>query len=154
LAEQTGDHRQLIFSAFDPVKGRDREVLRVATEPGLGYNWDISPNGAELAISFPAGENRIRLLALKGGASREMGVNGWYGFNSGPDWSADGKGFYVSSLSPRGVTLLHIDLNGHATAVWEQKGGLRTWAVPSLDGRHLAMLGYTMDTNIWMLESF
>ena len=47
-----------------------------------------------------------------------------------------------------------IDLNGHANALWEQKGGLRTWGVPSHDGRHLAMLGYTMDSNIWMLENF
>lgn len=154
LGEQTGDQRQLIFTAFDPLKGRGREVLRVATEPGFGYNWDLSPNGAQIAISYPAGENRIRLLALVGGASRDLVVNGWYGFNSGPDWSPGGKGFYVSSLSPRGATLLYIDLNGHANALWEQKGGLRTWGVPSLDGRHLAMLGYTMDSNIWMLENF
>lgn len=133
LGEQTGDQRQLIFTAFDPIKGRGREVLRVATEPGFGYNWDLSPNGAQLAISFPAGENRIRLLALEGGASRDLVVNGWYGFNSGPDWSPGGKGFYVSSLSPRGATLLYIDLNGHANALWEQKGGLRHGAsLPSM----------------------
>jgi Tol biopolymer transport system component len=154
LGEQSGDQEQLIFTAFDPVKGRGREMVRVATKPGFGYNWDLSPDGSQLAISFPAGENRIRMLALAGGAPRDLVVNGWYGFNSGPDWSPDGKGFYVSSLSPRGATLLYIDLNGHASALWEQKGGLRTWGVSSLDGRHLAMLGYTMDSNIWMLENF
>jgi Tol biopolymer transport system component len=154
LGELSADQRQLIFTAFDPTKGRGREVMTVATEPGFGYNWDLSPDGSQLAISFPAGENRIRLFALAGGARRDLVVNGWYGFNSGPDWSSDAKGFYVSSLSPRGATLLYIDLNGHAIALWEQKGGLRTWGVPSLDGRHLAILGYTMDSNIWMLEKF
>jgi Tol biopolymer transport system component len=154
LGEQTGDQRQLIFTAFDPVKGRGREVMRVATEPGFAYNWDLSPNGLQIAISFPAGENRIRLLSLAGGVPRDLVVNGWYGFNSGPDWSPAAKGFYVSSVSPMGATLLYIDLNGHANALWEQKGGLRTWGVPSHDGRHLAMLGYTMDSNIWMLENF
>ena len=154
LGEQTGDQRQLIFTAFDPIKGRGREVMRVATKPGFGYNWDLSPDGSQLAISFPAGENRIRLFALAGGPPHDLVVNGWYGFNSGPDWSADPKGFYVSSLSPRGATLLYIDLNGHANALWEQIGGLRTWALPSPDGRHLAILGYTMDSNIWMLENF
>ena len=43
----------------------------------------------------------------------------------------------------RGATLLYIDLNGRASALWEQNGGLRTWGVPSIDGRHVAMLGYT-----------
>ena len=64
LGEQTGDQRQLIFTAFDPINGRGREVMKVATKPGFGYNWDLSPDGSQLAISFPAGENRIRLFAL------------------------------------------------------------------------------------------
>jgi hypothetical protein len=59
-------------------------------------------------------------------------------------------------LLPHGarVTLLYIDLNGHASAVWEQKGGVQTWGVPSPDARHLAILGYTVDSNVWMLENF
>lgn len=79
-------------------------------------------------------EHRIRLFPL-GGAPRDLVVNGWYGFDSGSGWSPDGKGFYVSSLSPTGVTLLHIDLSGEAAALWEQKGGPHAWGLPSLDGR-------------------
>jgi Tol biopolymer transport system component len=154
LGEHSADQSQLIFTAFDPVNGRGREMVRVPTKPGLRYNWDISPDGTQLALSFPAGENRIRLVPLAGGAPRDLVVNGWYGFDSGPDWSPGGKGFNVSSLSPTGVTLLYIDLNGAANALWEQKGGLHAWGLPSFDGRHLAMLGYTMESNIWMLENF
>jgi Tol biopolymer transport system component len=154
LGEQTGDQTQLIFTAFDPVKGRGREMVRVSIKPGFRYNWDLSPDGSQIAILFPAGENRIRLLSLTGGSPRDLVVNGWYGFDSGPDWSPGGKGFFISSLSPIGATLLHIDLNGAASALWEQKGGLHIWGVPSLDGRHLAMLGYTMDSNVWLLENF
>ena len=84
----------------------------------------------------------------------DLVVNGWYGFNEGPDWLPDGKGFYVGSSSPRGATLLYIDLKGRATTVWEQKGGFQTWAVPSPDGRHLAIESYTVDSNVWMLENF
>jgi len=154
VGEQSGDQRQLIFTAFDPVKGRGSEILRVGTKPGFRYNWDLSPDGSLLAVSFPAGENCIRLFSLAGGASRDLIVKGWYGLDSGPDWSSSGKGFYVSSLSPTGATLLYIDLNGDAKALWEQKGGLHTWGLPSFDGRHLAMLGYTIDSNIWMLENY
>jgi eukaryotic-like serine/threonine-protein kinase len=154
LGEHSSDQTQLIFTAFDPVKGRGREMVRVATNPGSRYNWDLSPDGSQLALSFPAGENRIRLLPLAGGAPRDLVVNGRFGLDSGPDWSPGGKGFYASSLSPTAVTLLYIDLNGDAHALWEQKGGLHAWGIPSFDGRHLAMLVYTMDSNIWMLENF
>jgi eukaryotic-like serine/threonine-protein kinase len=158
VGEQTEDQKQLVFTAFDPIKGKDREMMRIATNPGFAfndtYNWDVSPDGSQLAISYPAGENRIRLLPLRGGEPRDLVVNGWYGFYEGPDWSPDGKGFYVGASSPQGATLLYIDLEGHANALWEQKGSFATWGVPSPDGRHLAILGWTVDSNVWMLENF
>jgi eukaryotic-like serine/threonine-protein kinase len=153
-SEWSEDQKQLIFTAFDPIEGRGGIVSRIATKPGFDYNWDLSPDGSQIAMLFPAGENRIRLLPVSGGEPRDLVVKGWYGFKPGPDWAADGKGFYVSSSSPRGVTLLYIDLAGHASAVWEQKGGFETWGVPSPDGRHLAILGDTVDSNVWMLENF
>ena len=154
VGEQTDDQKQVVFTAFDPVKGRGREVTRIATQPGFGYNWDLSPDGSLIAMLFPAGENRIRLLPLSGGEPRNLVIKGLYGFSSGPDWAPDGEGFYVGSWSPRSVTLLYIDLNGHASALWEQKGSFQTWGVPSPDGRHLAIMGYTVQSNVWMLENF
>jgi hypothetical protein len=112
------------------------------------------PMGSQVAVLFPAEGNRIRLLPLGGGAPHELFVKGWSGFFNGPDWSPDGRGFYIQSASPRGPTLLYIDVKGHATAVWEQKGGSGTWADPSPDGRHLAILGSMVDGNVWMIENF
>jgi eukaryotic-like serine/threonine-protein kinase len=152
VGEQTEDQKQFVFTAFDPVKGRGREVTRVATDRG-DYWWDLSPDGSQIAMLFPAGQNRIRLLPLAGGAPRDLVVNGWSGFD-GINWSADSKGLYVGSDSPRGATLLSIDLKGHATVLWEQKGGTPTWGIPSPDGRQLAIEGYTVDSNVWMIENF
>jgi hypothetical protein len=103
---------------------------------------------------FPVGENRVRLLAVGGGAPRDLVVKDWYGFTSGLGWAPDGQGFYVSSASLGGTTLLHIDLNGHVSVMREHKGGLAGWAVPSPDGRHLAIVGSTVDSNVWMIEDF
>jgi Tol biopolymer transport system component len=129
-------------------------VARIATEPGLNYDgWNLSPDGTRIALSFPEGENRIRLLPLAGGEPHDLIVNGWYGFNS-MGWSPDGRGLYVGSSSPRGAALLYIDLSGRATPLWEQKGGLMTWGAPSPDRRHFVIMGYTVDSNIWMLEDF
>jgi Tol biopolymer transport system component len=154
VGERTEDQKQLVFTAFDPVKGRGREVARIETKPGPGYPWDLSPDGSKIVMSFPAGENRIRLLPVAGGEPHDLVVREWSRFISGADWAADGRGFYVSSRSPARATLLYIDLNGHARAMWEQKGSFTTWARPSPDGRHLAILGDTVDSNVWMIENF
>lgn len=147
MGEPTEDQKQTILTEFDPIKGRGREVTRIS-----GREWDLSPDGSH--IVFLTGQNRIRLQPLRGGESRDLIVNGWYGFRRGPNWSSDGKGFYVGVSSARGATLLYIDLKGHAIPVWEQKGSFDAWADPSPDGVHLAMMGWTVDSNVWMLEGF
>jgi hypothetical protein len=50
---------------------------------------------------------------------------------------------------------MHVDLLGNSHVLWKQEGGLFTFATPSPDGRHLAMLGWTLqNNNIWMMENF
>jgi eukaryotic-like serine/threonine-protein kinase len=154
VGEQTEDQKQLILTALDPVRGRGSEVTRIATRSALPYNWNLSPDGSWIALQFPRGENRVRLLPLAGGAPRDLVVNASSDVPVGPDWAPDGKGFYVGSSSPRGATLLYIDVKGQPSVVWEQKGSFLTWGVPSPDGRHLAIGGFTMDSNVWMIENF
>jgi serine/threonine protein kinase/Tol biopolymer transport system component len=154
VGERTEDEKQLVFTAFDPVKGRGGEITRVETDPRAWYPWQLSPDGSQIAMLFPAEENRVRLMPLGAGAPRDSVVSGWHGLTDGPNWSPDGKGFYVGSSSPSGVTLLYIDVNGQASPVWEQKANLDIWTVPSPDGRHLAIEGWTVNSNVWMLENF
>jgi hypothetical protein len=80
-------------------------------------------------------------------------VKGWNLLNN-VNWWADGKGLYVASLNKRGSVLLSVDLQGNARVLWDQAGGAGTYGLPSPDGRHLAMLGWTVNSNIWMLENF
>ena len=70
------------------------------------------------------------------------------------DWAADGKSFFVSSESPTSTTLLHVDLEGHATPLWDQPGGFRTYAISAPNGRELAIMGMTSSSNVWMIENF
>lgn len=51
------------------------------------------------------------------------------------------------------VTLAWL-LDGKATVLWQRKGDLQSWGVPSLDGRYLAILGSTINSNAWLLEGF
>ena len=75
-------------------------------------------------------------------------------YNFGLDWAADGKGLFTSSHLHGGAALLHVDLQGNAHVLWVLKGGLLVVGLPSPDGRRLVMEGATMNSNVWMVESF
>jgi Tol biopolymer transport system component len=115
-------------------------------------DWDLSPDGARIAI-LKNREGRVQILSLNGQVPQEITVKGWNSLTNAV-WTADGKGLFVSSLNPRGSVLLRVDLQGNAHQLWEHTGGVSTYGSPSPDCRHLAMLDWTVNTNIWMLENF
>jgi serine/threonine protein kinase len=154
VAEATEDRKQVTITSFDAVKGRGGELARFDLDPdmnGNGWLCDVSPDGTRLALSRRP-EGPIRILSLRGQPTQVIRVKG---LDKMMDlyWAADGKGLYVSNgLS--GGTLSHVDLQGHAHVLWESHGGVRTFGIPSRDGRHLAIQGSTGSSNIWMLENF
>jgi Tol biopolymer transport system component/predicted Ser/Thr protein kinase len=154
LGQLSEDGLKTHFDVFDPMTGKRREVRTVSMHPGLNCNWMPSPDGSRLAFSeFNILEGRIRLLSLRGDPDRDIVVKGWAGFNA-VNWGADGKSLFVSSQSPTSSTLLHVDLEGHATPLWDQRGAWRTYGVPAPNGRELAIAGITRDSNVWMIENF
>jgi hypothetical protein len=166
IAERTPDHKHLIFTAFDPVLGRGRELTRFDTNPtpDAEYAWDLSHDGTRIAI-LKRSEATIYFLSLSGQASRQIVVKGWSGLQS-VDWAADGSGLFVSSVREGGSALLRLNLNGNGQLLWAFKGTVEPgitafvggpmapWAVPSPDGRHLAICGWSLNANIWLMENF
>jgi serine/threonine protein kinase/Tol biopolymer transport system component len=155
FSETTPDERQLIFCRFDPMHGRGQELTRIDLGFDRGYSWDLSRDGSRLAFTrFDVREGRIQILPLAGGEAHEIYVKGRNCLWS-LNWTADGKGLFVGN-GVAGVTLLYVDLEGRADLLWNQPYSveLYTRGVPSPDGRHVAMLGYTVDNNVWMLENF
>ena len=70
-------------------------------------------------------------------------------------WAADGKGLFAVASVRGGRAVLYVDLQGKAQVVWNNPGGSgETLAIPSPDGRHLAMQAWTTNGNLWMLENF
>jgi len=146
--------KQFVFSVFDSVKGNPREVAKLE-ESANGWNSGLSPDGTSIAaVTFSASDNRIRLISLKGQPNREIRVKGWNSFTS-LDWAADGKGFFVSS-NPNGrlSTLLYVDLMGNAHSLWQVKNFQATWAIPSHNGKYVAIPAPTVGSNAWMAENF
>ncbi len=169
IAELTPELKQLVFTAFDPLKGRGRELCRfgIGTKPDPDYEWDLSPDGTRIALLEYSGRE-IQILSFDGSPARSLAVTGRKTLQS-VNWTADGKGFLVSSAANGGSVLLQVDLQGNAHVLWEQKGSIAPWnvplthrlggpsapwAVPSPDGRHLAIYNWSLNANMWMIENF
>jgi serine/threonine protein kinase len=150
VAEPDEDHRQLIITAVDAIKGKGSELVRLALDPNED-RWfvDLAPDGEEIAaLKHPGGP--IYLLSLRSKLMSEIRVKHWTNLRS-VRWAADGKGLFVGAgLGPG--TLLYVDLAGNASRLWEHASPLLSIASP--DGRHLAIADHTMDRNLWMMEDF
>jgi eukaryotic-like serine/threonine-protein kinase len=155
ISEASHDQKQLVITAFDPLKGRGKLLRTIDTDPTVTYTVQLSPDGATFAVSrLGEAEIHIRLLSVSGGSDREIRVKGWPNL-TGLDWSADGKGFYCGSASPQACTFLYVDLEGNAHVLCQFKGVRGDiWGVPSPDGRYLAILGEVTNSNVWMVEGF
>jgi hypothetical protein len=117
-------------------------------------SFALSPDGSEIAAINPSGiGNRIRRIPLNGGACSEVELPGRKGLEV-INWAADGKGWFVSSVTPsNGEYLLHANLKGESQILFEQpQDGRDTWGIPSHDGKKLAFLKWSASSNVWLID--
>ena len=155
LSEMSEDHKQMVVSEFDPVRGKGDELARFEFDPQFDPTvthaiWGLSPNGARFAISRgPAGP--IQIYAFTDHSTRLIHPKGSVQM-ANLTWSADGKAFYFSNRTKDGMELLHMDMEGNTTSLWKNNGV--TFCGPSPDGRYLAILDLKSTSSIWMMENF
>jgi Tol biopolymer transport system component/DNA-binding winged helix-turn-helix (wHTH) protein len=145
---------KLTFFAFDPLVGKGTQVYQIPAEQPQLFNWSLSPDGTRLAIvkgKWGDEEPRIHIVPLNGGADHWITIQGWPGLAS-LDWAADGNSLWAPTTGEEENTLLNIDLQGHARAIWRPTKKSVGWAIPSRDGRHLALYIGSSSANVWMLE--
>ena len=158
LYSQVGEH-EMSFFKFDPDSGKSEPMpqLKLAGEDYYDFNWTLSPDGRTLATAGgdALGSTRaLRLVPLDGRPARELKLNGWTSINN-MDWAADAKSIWVNATNSTGVrTLINVDLQGRVRPMMEDKRMLLGWAIPSPDGRHLAIWKASGSSNVWMLENF
>jgi WD40 repeat protein len=154
IAEPADDHKRVIITTLDPLHGRGPELARFDIDSSENRWWiELSPDGTRVAaIASPTGP--IYILSLRGQATQQIHVKGWSNLLS-LSWAADGKSLFVVSGNRHERVLLHVDLRGNAHFLWENPGAYgETSATASPDGRHLAMWGWTLNSNMWMMENF
>lgn len=150
---RTVQNDQFIFWDLHPVRGKGRELARTGWSPAIVGDWDISPDGSQIAIpNHDPRDARIRLVPLDaraGTAEKTVTIQGAKNV-SGVVWAADGRGWYVAVLGTTRGLLLYVDLEGRIlTNLMESMAA--NFAVPSPDGRHVAFMDWTVSANVWQV---
>ena len=144
---------QIVFTAFDPVKGRGGELARIDIDPALFTFWDLSPDGTIIAFgSRQEDSGKIRLLSLTGGPGRELTTGGWTHLEF-VAWSADQQALFATGWSSKASPLLRIALDGETQLLYNKGRYYVESPVPSPDGRYLAFGEVTLDSNAWIIEN-
>jgi serine/threonine protein kinase/Tol biopolymer transport system component len=154
ILESTEDHKQLIVTAFDPVKGLGAELTRIRvydTNPD-NFDFELSPDGTRIALNSE-GDNSIKIFSVRGGLLKELHIKGTTSLVQS-HWTADGRALFVAGRIPDGHVLVRVDLDGHTRTLMKSHAPDLIAGLPSPDGRHVALSGWIETTNIWMMENF
>jgi Tol biopolymer transport system component/DNA-binding winged helix-turn-helix (wHTH) protein len=152
------------FFTFDPAGAKGDEILtkKVRKRDGPMNNWSLSPDGKYIVTSkaqTPSEEPVLRIFNLAEGTERYVPVPD-IKLLMGMDWAADGKSMWVGGYMGRSAGgarsgLLNVSLNGAVKVALRGLNPGVLWAIPSPDGRRVALLGNTTDSsNVWLLENF
>jgi Tol biopolymer transport system component len=151
---RTVENDQFVFHELLPLGGKGRELARTGRIPTVVGDWDLSPDGTQVAIpNHDAHDAKVRLVALDpartGVEEKTVTLNGLKNLN-GIVWAADGRGWYISIRAASGWLLTYVDLQGRISKLLESVGP--TYAVPSPDGRHIAFPEWTVSSNAWLFH--
>jgi len=133
---------------FDVRSGKSTDPPQIDSP----CNWSLSPDGLQRAILTPKNHGVIHLRSTSTGKSRDLVVKGWNRLKA-IDWSTDGRSLLVSWLNEASDTaLLRVALDGRASVLLRSRNDV--WAIPSPDGRLLAIAETTGTKNVWEIENF
>jgi Tol biopolymer transport system component len=151
--ERTQNRMEMVVTAFDPLKGLGTVRPRIAMNPNI-ENWSasLSPDGTRIALVLGV-TSRIKIFTIRGELINEIQVKGLTALTSS-SWAPDGKALFVSGHVPWGYALLRVSLDGQTQPIFESHAPDVMGAVPSPDGRHIALFTAGDNGNMWMIEKF
>jgi roadblock/LC7 domain-containing protein len=147
---------QARFFTFDPVKGKGVEFSGLESKAD-SFNWCFSPDGKYFA--WPSNrtslkEFGVRIFSVAGEWKQDIAVPGWteiYGL----DWAPNSMSLWACARDTKGKwALLNVALDGRVRTMLSNPNLNLEWAIPSPDGRHLAIVEDSNTSNVWLLENF
>jgi serine/threonine protein kinase len=138
-------NNQSVYYELDPIKGKGRELARVAAV-GVFGDYSLSPDGSMVSTTnigrMPA---TIRITYLdRAPLQKEIQVEGPQTLGCAI-WAPDGSGWYLPTADQQ---TRFIDWAGHSHFVYDTGH----WMVPSWDGKHVALLDSNHSTNVWLVR--
>jgi Tol biopolymer transport system component len=116
-------------------------------------NWSLSPDGLKRALVCDGEKGTIRLRSTLTGETRKLTIKGWDELGS-VVWSADGRLLFAVWQHESDTALLRITLNGKISPLLRSMDPQILAAIPSPDGRSLAIAGASTTRNVWQIEDF
>jgi Tol biopolymer transport system component len=148
------DGETMVFSMLDPVRGKGDLLGKIKVDRAWLVARSLSPDGSQIAVVDHSHRGRVEILNLSDRKWREIRVQpGWGDFQS-LSWTADGKGFFMTTVLPESFNLIHVALDGKVQLVLSNPQA--QWMLrprPSPDGKYLALQAQTFDSNVWLVEN-
>jgi DNA-binding winged helix-turn-helix (wHTH) protein len=117
-------------------------------------NWSLSPDGSQRAIvSCLKPDGVIRLRSVATGETQELAIKGWDPIDN-IVWSANGKTLFATWQHQSETALLRVALDGTVFVLLRSSNPQIVGAVPSPDGRSLAIAEQSTARNVWQIENF
>lgn len=139
-----------VVFVLDPIRGRQQELTQLpAGSPGAALTAD----GEYFAYIMPEEKgirNHIRLVPLHRNPPREIVVKNAVLLDSLDPFPTGGFLSREGATPP--PTLLFIAENGNASVLWRTQQGDVFPAIPSPDGKHLAINMWTHQSNVWLID--
>src|SRR2546430_6130078 len=99
-------------------------------------------------------EAEIQIMSLRGGSTRKIALKEWRSVRA-IDWAADSKSIGTCASPREGEeVIINVDLQGHVKPAVKEPSPYIGWAIPSQDGKRLAIWEASGASNVWMLENF
>jgi Tol biopolymer transport system component/DNA-binding winged helix-turn-helix (wHTH) protein len=150
-------NQALEFYEFDSQTGKNNLMFKISDPEWQLYNWTLSPDGSMLALAKrlrAQDEAELQIMSLRGGSTRKIALKDWRSVRS-IDWAADSKSIWTCASPREGEEMIvNVDLQGRVKRAVKEPSPYIGWAIPSQDGKRLAIWEASGDSNVWMLENF
>jgi Tol biopolymer transport system component len=143
---------EMVFTAFDPLQGRKRELARFPVDRARPAFWDLSSDGQWIAFGITEESgSRIQLLSLTRHENREIPIANWNNLVS-IAWAPDGKALFLTGWASKNSPLLRVSLDGGVQLLYSAQYYVES-PVPSPDGRYLAFGVVSQNNNAWLMDN-
>jgi len=147
----------LEFYEFDSDAGKSNLMFKISDPEWQLFNWTLSPDGEMLALAKKLraqDEAEIQIMSLRGGSTRKIALKEWRSVRA-IDWAADSKSIWTCASPREGEeVIVNVDLQGRVKPAVKEPSPYIGWAIPSQDGKRLAIWEASGASNVWMLENF